>query len=971
MALNDGQPRDTEAALPDTEPFVPAADFGICARCHHRLTRPSTSGGCLRCMMDAVASEDEDAFDPVAAGEELRRYSHFEILQAKDGSLDELGHGAMGTTYRAVDTVLRSTVALKVIRRTIADSPSIRGRFLREARAAAKLRHPNVASVFHYGEQEGECFYVMELVEGETLDERVRRDGPLPTVWTLEIAVQVARALAAAEACGVVHRDLKPSNIMLTARHDDGDDGEKTVVKVIDWGLAKSVTLESVLGFEETRQGFVGTPAFASPEQYVREEDERVDTRSDIYSLGVTVWYLLCGKMPFVGRMLGEIYEQQTTQPLPMDQLRSANVPAPLVALLRAMLAPAPVARPQSARELLKLFTDCQARLCRPGRRKLQNLATAGSILCLAIILGLSLWHRETPHPTAFPDISVAVLPFENRGGEASEAFFSEGIHDAIAADLARIAQLRMIGSDSVKAYGADKPRDLPAIARVLGSAQVLEGSVQREGGHLRIELRLVVPGSPARDWAVKYDRPLAEEFALLSEMTRAVAERLGCPPSPAETALINRRPTHDPVAYDLYLRAREHPNFHQDEDQLRRTEAREIALLNEAVARDPGFVLAYCRLAEAHDLIASNLEGASAEERAVDHRALAEAALAKARELQPDGGEVHLAYANHEALVTRDLARAQVDVDLARRTLPNDIGVERVAGQIAKMQGRWEDALRAQEKAVALDPRNLGLHARLEQIEVNLRHYAAADRELATMESLLPPNAVASLPVSRALLVLQERADLAPLRAALAEMTDAQDPDHELRDAYGLILALFEHDESQVRYVLAASKRSHFNIADFDYPRAWFEALAARLRGDDPAARAAFATARTDVAKSVQADVRNERSLLLLAMIDAALGSTDDAVREAQRACAMTPLQSGRLTGPADRCCLAVVYAWTNQNEAACAELDKLVSGPAGDNIPSQPTYGDLRLNPLWDSLRGDPRFAALTEKLSPKMPR
>ena len=275
MAPDKGQPRDTEAALPDTELFVPnAVDFGICARCHHRLTRPSTSGGCLRCMMDAVASEGEDAFDPAAAGEASRCYSHFEILLAKDGSLDELGHGAMGTTYRAVDTVLRSTVALKIIRRTIADSPGIRGRFLREARAAAKLRHPNVASVFHYGEQEGECFYVMELVEGETLDERVRRYGPLPAARALEIAVQVARALAAAEACGVVHRDLKPSNIMLAAPHADGDDGEKIAVKVIDWGLAKSVTLESVLGFEETRLGSVGTSVFASPEQYVREEDE-------------------------------------------------------------------------------------------------------------------------------------------------------------------------------------------------------------------------------------------------------------------------------------------------------------------------------------------------------------------------------------------------------------------------------------------------------------------------------------------------------------------------------------------------------------------------------------------------------------------------------------------------------------------------------------------------------------------------
>src|SRR5205814_5607879 len=209
-------------------------------------------------------------------------------------------------TYRARDTVLNSVVALKVIDRKVAKMPGVRSRFLREARAAAQIRHPNVARVSHYGEQDGECFYVMELVEGETLETKVRREGPLPLALALEIIEQVARALAAAKACGVVHRDIKPSNIML--ERDPG--GCAPIVKVIDYGVAKTLAPDSKLSAEQTQTGFIGTPAFASPEQFAQSGETRLDTRSDIYSLGVTFWYLLSGRAPFVGRTVEQIRER-------------------------------------------------------------------------------------------------------------------------------------------------------------------------------------------------------------------------------------------------------------------------------------------------------------------------------------------------------------------------------------------------------------------------------------------------------------------------------------------------------------------------------------------------------------------------------------------------------------------------------------------------------------------------------------
>src|SRR5437870_13646303 len=300
---------------------------GTCATCGRPLTQCGPNGECLRCLVSlGFLADGEQAERPAGRGRLTPgplRYAHFEVEIGADGFPVELGAGAMAITYRARDTVLNSTVALKVIDRKVAQNPGARSRFLREARAAAQIRHPNVARVSHYGEQEGECFYVMELVEGETLETRVRRDGPMPLAQALEVIEQAARALAAAEACGVVHGDIKPSNIMLES--DPG--GCAPIVKVIDYGIAKILNPEAERGAEQTQTGFIGTPAFASPEQFAPSGQTKIDTRSDIYSLGATLWYLLSGRVPFVGRTLEEVRARQTEE-LPLEQLKSAHVPA-------------------------------------------------------------------------------------------------------------------------------------------------------------------------------------------------------------------------------------------------------------------------------------------------------------------------------------------------------------------------------------------------------------------------------------------------------------------------------------------------------------------------------------------------------------------------------------------------------------------------------------------------------------------
>ena len=309
----------------------------ICGKCGAPLQHIGQfADQCVACLLKLLWDEEEI---PTAR---VEQFDHYQVATRTDGTLVELGRGAMGITFKAFDMVLGNDVALKVIDARIADHPEARERFLREARAAARLRHPNVASVFYYGtrKSDGQCFYAMELVEGETLEEHLRRCGRLPPAVALEVIAQVAKALLAVDAHRLVHRDLKPANLMLVQ-------GSELTVKVIDFGLAKAAATAGS-ETEITCGGFVGTPSFASPEQLTNAS---VDVRSDLYSLGITLWEMLTGRTPFRGTAV-EVIHQQQHAPLPLDLLEA--VPQPAVVLLDVLLEKNPERRFQNPAELLK-----------------------------------------------------------------------------------------------------------------------------------------------------------------------------------------------------------------------------------------------------------------------------------------------------------------------------------------------------------------------------------------------------------------------------------------------------------------------------------------------------------------------------------------------------------------------------------------------------------------------------------------
>src|SRR6476646_3861862 len=374
------------------EPTIP-----ICPDCGTRLEGGFSRnlGRCMICLL-RVGFDDVEEPNEAPPSSVADRLGNYRIARRDDGSLWELGRGAMGVTYRAVDTSLKRPVALKLIDSEWAKrGAEARERFMREARTAASLRHPNIATVYHFGirEESGQCFCAMELVEGETLETRVRRTGPLDTLTTIDIALQVSSALAAAEKQGLVHRDLKPSNLMLVVAESDANESgpgrAETLVKVIDFGVAKALA-EKPDAMGLTHGGFVGTPAFASPEQFTNAQ---VDVRSDIYSLGGTLWYLLTGKRPFQGTTIEQIRVSQRSRALPIEQLKAARVPSRLISLLVSMLASEPAARP-TVRTLTLQLQDCRVHFLMPWKPP-RRLALAAAVIALASAVAFPIFRRS------------------------------------------------------------------------------------------------------------------------------------------------------------------------------------------------------------------------------------------------------------------------------------------------------------------------------------------------------------------------------------------------------------------------------------------------------------------------------------------------------------------------------------------------------------------------------------------------
>jgi len=925
-------------------------------------------GGCMFCLLQAgIGSEEETVQDstPDALGGSTR-FGVYEIDCHADGSFCELGRGAMGVTYRATDTSLQRKVALKIIKTDIAErSADARERFVREARAAAALRHEHIATVYQFGMrlETGQYFYAMELIEGETLDERVHRAGPLDARSTIGIAQQVTSALAAAEKHGLVHRDLKPANLMLINVDDPevmGSDEARSrrrkiralrksgipVVKIIDFGSAKAFHTATDLK-SLTHDRFVGTPAFASPEQF---EHSALDVRSDIYSLGETLWFTLTGKPPFCGQTLNEIHRAQESNRLPVEQLKGAHVPHRLKSLLESMLEFEPASRP-GTRELAARLQRCSPEV-RSVRRTRAALAVA-----TAIVFGMStlfLAHRprvENAASNPAADKSIAVLPFENLSPDPENVYFADGVQDEILTRLASLADLKVINRTSVMQYESRAARDLKKIGHQLGVARVVEGSVQRAGNRVRVNAQLIDVSTNRTLWGQTYDRDVADVFAIQSEIATSIAHQLQASLSPREKTAIEQAPTSDIAAFELYARAKDLLASKNAKANLLKA----ADVLNQAVARDPSFFNAYCLLASTHDRIYF-----FGDDHTPARLALAEAAIATAFRLRPDAGEAHLARAQNLYRGYLDYDGALAELKVAAKTLPNSASVFELKGYIERRQGKQEEAVRSLERAIDLDPRN---SFTLQQIALSYRHLRRFAEEKSVLDRALAiePNDI-DTKLERAAVDFYWKADPRPLHQ-MVDSIRATNPGATGDVAeYWLVWALAERDEAAARNaVTAAGENPAYTDEAVTFSRPFMEGVIGRMSKNDTEARAAFTAARAEQQKIIEAHESYGPPLCVLGLIDAGLGRKEEALREGRRAVELLPVEKDPINGIAMVKYFAMIAAWAGDRDLACEQLAIAI------RPPSRITYGELKLLPFWDPLRGDPRFEKIVASLAP----
>src|SRR6266851_1147837 len=583
---------------------------------------------------------------------------------------------------------------------------------------------------------------------------------------------------------------------------------------------------------------------------------------------------------------------------------------------------------------------------------------TAALLTLAAIVAGIAMFSRNRVRSTlSAPEKSIAVLPFENLSDEKQNAYFADGVQDEILTDLAKIADVKVISRTSVMQYKSGVARNLREIGKQLGVAHLLEGSVQRAANKVRVNAQLIDARSDAHLWAQTYDRDLADVFAIQSEIAQKIADQLQAKLSPKEKAAIEERPTKDLAAYDLYLRAKELIyDGRVNVSRARENDFTSVQLLEQAIARDPALLLAYCQLAFVHDDIYTEN---------YDHTetrlALAEENIHAAVQLQPDSGEVHLAQAIHYYWGYRNYDQAREELAKAEPALPNNAPVFVFLGRIDRRQARWDEAIRNFERAVGLDPRNTDTLVDLGEIYFRLRRLGEAIAILDRARAVQPRSAF--LRAFPAWIKVEAKADMAPLRSVLNTIeAEGSSSAAEVADL-SFQLALREHDPVAAARALANIPREgQIDYNGFPFPHPWYEGLLAKLRQDARATHAAFAAARPEVEKIVHTQPGGVQPLSMLGLIDAELGDKDTAIHEGRTACDMLPVAKDAVYGALLITNLARVYALTGEKDLALEQLD------AVNNVPWGPTYGQLRLDSEWDSLRGDPRFEKLVASLLPK---
>ncbi len=514
-----------------------------------------------------------------------RTISHYRITE-------KLGQGGMGVVYKAEDLHLGRAAALKFLSPAYLEDKEQRARFIKEARAAAALDHPNICTIYEAGEEDGLIFLAMAYIEGETITEKIR-SGPLDQAQAVDIAVQIADGLQEAHQNDIVHRDIKSSNIMVTS---------KGQVKILDFGIAKDLASADS---DKTRQ-VLGTPAYMSPEQAT---EERVDQRSDIWSLGVVLYQMLSAKLPFNGKFDAAIvYAVLHEEPVPLNDVAPDVAPG-LDAVVRCALSKSRGRRYQAVSEMsralrdLGMRADVTTRVSEPVTGPVPDssrfrLVAGVAVIAVGLLGWFIPWRNNPPAPLTEESPQserrgLAVMPLTNLSGLEGEDYFAYGMSEQLTATLAKIEGLRVISQTSMAGY-KDRNVSPSRIARELNISYLVEGSVQREGDRVRITAQLIEASSGELIWTRNYDRDLRDVFDLQSEVARSIASQIRVRLTPAEELRLSRTRPISPDAYEQYLQGRFFANSRTQEGLARSLEHYRAVLVE-----SPESALAYAGMAD------------------------------------------------------------------------------------------------------------------------------------------------------------------------------------------------------------------------------------------------------------------------------------------------------------------------------------------------------------------------------------
>jgi serine/threonine protein kinase/Tfp pilus assembly protein PilF len=873
-----------------------------------------------------------------------------------------IGVGGMGEVYLARDERLGRKAALKLLPHSLTTDETQLSRFKNEARTASALNHPNILTVYEIGAEGNLQFIATEFIEGVTLRTALA-SGRMSAHRALEIAVQVASALAAAHDAGVVHRDIKPENIML---RPDG------YAKVLDFGIAK-LTEQSPASAErrvettallQTRPGLVlGTAHYMSPEQ---ARGQKVDARSDIWSLGVVLYEMVAGSPPFRGETPSDcIAAILTAEPAPLSSI-SPDVPATLDSILQKALRKNSDERYQTIKEMLGELRILKAKLeaessfpqtkaargrvseiKRPKRGLLITLAMA----FLAALAVAYFFFFVAPAPSS-NEKSIAVLPFENLSEDKSNAYFADGIQDEILTRLSKIADLKVISRTSTQRYKKKSQRP-SEIAKQLGVANLLEGSVQKTNDQVRVNVQLIRAANDSHLWAETFDRRLTDIFSVETEVAKAIADQLRVKLTGQEEEVIAARPTNNPQAYDAYLRGLAY-TLKTGNSPANTLGAQKY--LKEVVRLDPKFALAWALLSYVDALGYLTLTLQPTDVLREETGQAAETALA----LQPNLGEAILAKGYYYYACLKDNDAAVRYFEQARQFLPNSSQIPESLAYVARRRGQWEQSENYFNEAERLDPRNASLLTQHAQSYMLVRRFSEALRKFDQVLDVIPDD-VDTLAQQAG--IAQAQGDLMRAGALLAPLNPPADDTGALEiQVYQAILERRPAEMiSRLREILAKPDPAlGYNNGELRFWLGWAQDVA----GDHAAAQESWRQARIELEPFLKEQPDNYVLIGDLALINMALGDKAAAFALAEHAMKVLPLEKDAVDGPAPIEVFARVAAQLGEPDRAIAALQKLLSIPSegalASRVPLTPAL--LRLDPMFDPLRNDPRFQRLT---------